>query len=93
MLGLNDILTYSIAYGIGEEEAMAKAYMEKKKESPWHTGAPTEEGWYLLKVKSDDEIIYDTNRLIQCLWGLDWKYAHEEIFGWQKIDEDKEEKQ
>ena len=25
MLGLNDILTYSIAYGIGEEEAMAKA--------------------------------------------------------------------
>ena len=36
MLGLNDVLTYSIAYGIGEEEAMAKAEMEKKKESPWH---------------------------------------------------------
>jgi len=49
----------------------------------WHTEKPTEEGWYLLKVKFDDEVIYDTNRLIQCLWGLDWKYAHEEILAWQ----------
>ena len=56
----------------------------------WHTGTPQEEGWYLLKVKSDDEIIYDTNRLIQCLWGLDWKYVHEEILAWQKINEDEE---
>ena len=57
----------------------------------WHTGTPQEEGWYLLKVKSDDEIIYDTNRLIQCLWGLDWKYVHEEILAWQKINEEGEE--
>ena len=60
------------------------------KRSNWHTGTPTETGWYLLKVKSDDEIIYDTNRLIQCLWGLDWKYAHEEILECQKIDEGEE---
>lgn len=56
--------------------------------SPWHTGIPAEEGWYLLKVKSDDEIIYDTNRLIQFLWGLDWKYVHEEILAWRKIEEE-----
>lgn len=41
MWGLNDVLTYSIAYGMGEEEGMAKAEKEKKKESPWHTGTPT----------------------------------------------------
>ena len=57
----------------------------------WHIGTPTEEGWYLLKVKSDDEVIYDTNRLIQCLWGLDWKYVHEEILAWQKIEPYKED--
>ena len=57
--------------------------------SHWHTGKPTEEGWYLLKIKSDDEIIYDTDKLIQCLWGLDWKYAHQgqKILAWQKINE------
>ena len=59
-------------------------------ENPWHTGTPTEEGWYLLKVKSDDEIIYDTNRLIQCLWGFDWQYVHEEILEWQKINDEEE---
>ena len=56
-------------------------------DSPWCTGTPKEEGWYLLKIKSDDEIIYDTDKLIQCLWGLDWKYAHKEIIEWQKIEE------
>ena len=68
-----------------EDEAITKW---NNRRNPWHTGTPTEEGWYLLKVKSDDEIIYDTNRLIQCLWGLDWKYVHEEILAWQKIEED-----
>jgi len=61
----------------------------EEKPSPWHTGKPTEEGWYLIKIKSDDEIIYDTDKLIQCLWGLDWKYAHQGqgILAWQKINE------
>ena len=77
---------------IGSECVKKETAIEKwnKRTSPWHTGTPTEEGWYLLKVKSDDEIIYDTNRLIQCLWGLDWKYVHEEILEWQKIDGEKE---
>ena len=70
---------------------LAEIKGNRGKTSPnWHTGTPAEEGWYLLKVKSDDEIIYDTNRLIQCLCGFDWKYVHEEILEWQKIDENKE---
>lgn len=73
------------------EKKVFKELSEGLTDSPWHTGIPTEEGWYLLKVKSDDEVIYDTNRLIQCLWGLDWKYVHEEILAWQKIEPDKEE--
>ena len=55
--------------------------------NPWHTGTPTEEGWYLMKVKLDDEIIYDTNYLTPCVYGMDWRYAHEEIIEWQKIEE------
>lgn len=55
--------------------------------NPWHTGTPTEEGWYLLKIKSDDEIVYDTNYLTPCVYGMDWRYAHEEIIEWQKIEE------
>ena len=51
MWGLNDVLTYSIAYGMGEEEGRAKGEKEKKKESPWHTGTPTEEGFWLVKYK------------------------------------------
>ena len=51
MWGLNDVLTHSIAYGMGEEEGRAKAEKEKKKESPWHTGTPTEEGFWLVKYK------------------------------------------
>ena len=53
MLGLNDILTYSIAYGMGEEEGRAKAEKEKKKDSPWHTGTPTESGEYLVCIRYD----------------------------------------
>ena len=68
-------------------EALEVHPLEELDENPWHTGKPTEEGWYLLKIKSDDEIIYDTDKLIQCLWGLDWKYAHKEIIEWQKINE------
>jgi len=51
MWGLNDILTHSIAYGMGEEEEKAKAEREKKASNNWHTGTPTEEGWYLIKYK------------------------------------------
>ena len=71
-----------------EEIKRAEEFYNNQRENGWHTGKPQEEGWYLLKMKSDDEIIYDTNRLIHCLWGLDWKYVHEEILAWQKIEED-----
>jgi len=58
--------------------------------SNWHTGTPTEEGWYLMKVKLDDEIIYDTNYLTPCVYGMDWRYAHGEIIEWQKIEENED---
>jgi len=74
----------TMRYGETEEKAI-EAWNTRP--NPWHTGIPTEEGWYLLKIKSDDEIIYDTDKLIQCLWGLDWKYAHKEIIKWKKIEE------
>lgn len=63
-------------------------YLQER--SNWHTGTPTEEGWYLMKVKLDDEIIYDTNYLTPCVYGMDWRYAHEEIIEWQKIEEKKD---
>lgn len=56
----------------------------------WQTGTPTEEGWYLTKVKLYDAIIYDTNYLTPCVYGVDWRYAHEEIIKWQKIEENEE---
>lgn len=61
MWGLNDILTHSIAYGIGEEEEKAKAEREKKASSNWQTGTPTEKGDYLCVFKRldrDDDIVY-----------------------------------
>ena len=63
---------------------------EGETEGNWHTGTPTEEGWYLMKVKLDDEIIYDTNYLTPCVYGMDWRYAHGEIIEWQKIEENED---
>ena len=54
MWGLNDALTHSIAYGMGEEEERAKAEREKKASNPltdergWTVGTPTEDGDYIV---------------------------------------------
>ena len=59
--------------------------------NPWHTGTPTEEGWYLLQFKDDntDEIRFDTIKLtkerIEHLNALAW-FVHP----WQKIEPYKE---
>jgi len=57
MWGLNDILTHSIAYGMGEEEEKAKAEREKKASNNWHTGTPTEEGDYLVAFRMSDNSV------------------------------------
>ena len=73
-------------YGTKEGKEINKI-LNQVDENSWNTGKPIEEGWYLLKIKCDDEIIYETNQLIQCLWGLDWRYAGDEVIGWKKIEE------
>ena len=56
----------------------------------WHTGTPTEEGWYLLAFVEDGRMIYDANRLKKGIW----EYCLiGDIVKWQKIqDEPREEK-
>ena len=81
MWGLNDIMTHSLAYAVGEEEAEAKAKRERKKETNWHTGTPTEEGWYLLKClyPEGSEYIYDT------WYCTEDTELSENVVAWQKI--------
>jgi hypothetical protein len=74
-------------YGWTEIETMLNEILIELDDTSWHTGTPTEEGWYLLKIQSDDEIVYDTNYLTPCVYGMDWRYAHDEIIKWQKIEE------
>ena len=51
--------------------------------SSWHTGTPTEEGWYLLKYKWYDEIRYITMQDPAITFFVDSR-----TIGWQKIKED-----
>ena len=56
--------------------------------NPWHTGTPTEEGWYLQRIKSKNKISYDTDYYENG----DWKYpcVFREILAWQKIEENED---
>ena len=55
----------------------------EKTENPWHTGTPTEEGWYLLKnwYKGCSEYIYDTK-----FFTVDSEMP-DSVVEWQKINE------
>lgn len=54
----------------------------QKTENPWHTGTPTEEGWYLIKYKWDGEIRYiATDTLVKTF------VEDSRTLGWQKIEE------
>ena len=81
MWGLNDILTYSIAYGMGEEEEKAKAEREKKASSNWHTGIPTDEGWYLIAFLGSNKRI----EYASAVWCYNEWDAHCRVIAWQKI--------
>ena len=50
-----------------------------KRPNPWHTEPPTEEGWYVCKMKGID--LYET----QYFTGVNWN--EETIEKWQKIEE------
>lgn len=50
-------------------------------EDPWHTGTPTEKGWYVCKIKGLD-FMYET----QYFTGSNWVEEHFEK--WKKLEED-----
>ncbi len=58
-----------------------------KRGNPWHTGTPSEKGWYLQRIKSKNNISYDTDSYENG----DWKYSciFRKIIAWQKIEEKK----
>lgn len=72
-------------YGWTEIEKMLNEIMIELDDTPWHTGTPTEEGWYLQRIKSKNNITYDTDYYENG----DWKYpcVFREIVAWQKIEE------
>jgi len=54
--------------------------------NPWHTGTPSEEGWYLLCVKTvEDEIVYDTDIFENGEWRYETVYR--KYLKWKKIEE------
>ena len=56
-------------------------------DSPWCTGIPTEEGWYLIKYKWNGEIRYIAADVLVKTFVEDSR-----TIGWQKIDEGDKEK-
>lgn len=71
------------ALGMSAVVGAIEAYpLEELDENPWHTGTPTDEGWYLCKTKASDFSVhyYDGNKWDFC--PLDF------VIKWQKIEED-----
>ena len=68
-----------------EEIDKIKAKLKKEEEQKrWHTGTPTEEGWYLLECSIDnsDEIYYVTD-----YWNNEVGYwIYNRVIRWQKIE-------
>lgn len=69
-------------YGTEEGKKINKVLCDVD-ENPWHTGIPTEEGWYVCKLQGID--IFKT----QYFTGMNWD-AHV-IEKWQKINYEEEE--
>lgn len=66
-------------------------YLEPQ--SNWHTGTPTEGGWYLLKLVDEyGRITYNANYLRKGIKGMEWKYAFfgHVIIKWQSIEDEPE---
>lgn len=80
-------------YGNRRIEDVPCIAFEKGKKSPWHTGTPTEEGWYLLKLVDEyGRITYYANYLRKGKKGMEWKYAFfgHVIIKWQSIEDEPE---
>ena len=77
-------------YGWAEIEKMLNEILIELDDSPWHTGKPTENGWYLLECNiGNSENTYFTTDY----WNDTIEYwTVNRVIRWQKIDEDKEGK-
>lgn len=63
-----------------------------KRPSPWHTGTPTEEGWYLLHLKKDSKpycVAYMDGR--HWLGIDDFFILVDDVIEWHKIEPYKED--
>ena len=70
--------------------SLGRQIRDLQERGSWHTGTPTEEGWYLLKLVDEyGRITYDANYLRKGIEGMEWKYAFfgHVIIKWQKIEE------
>ena len=68
------------------KQAIKTIIQHKEMENPWHTGTPTEEGWYLTKVKVCDcdgsyFFMYEAEEWVN-------RRHQQPVFAWQKIEED-----
>ena len=63
-------------------EALEIYPLEELDENPWHTGTPTEEGWYLIKYKHNGGIRY-----IAMENPSKWVFINDDTLAWQKIEE------
>ena len=77
-------------YGWAEIEKMLNEILIELDDSPWHTGIPTEEGWYLVTSGGNNSAAYDIGK-----WdGESFCYMEyldsADVVAWQKIEPYKE---
>ena len=63
-------------------------------DNPWHTGTPTEEGWYLVAFNYEFEegVRYTTDYFKDGKWAFPMVRDISKIRAWQKIEPYKEKK-
>lgn len=81
--------------GIGDSEDEKKVTEAwNKRPNPWHTGTPTEEGWYLIAFTYEFEegVRYTTDYFKDGKWAFPMVRDVSKLRAWQKVDEYKGEK-
>ena len=73
---------FSYLNGMDKVLDSIKELGEVELDNPWHTGIPTEEGWYLYKGHDLGGIFYDTEYLPK---GFSWQYPND-VDEWMLLD-------
>ena len=96
-----DEITYFVSCGLcasrTDNYATKKRAIEawNNRPNPWHTGTPTEEGWYLVKVNYDEHPYFAMKFENGSFWDYDDNDPHfvkiipDFISMWKKIDGEK----